>query len=71
MGSFGEQLVTIALALVSLATVAVLVSRNANTAGVITAGTSGFSQAIAVAVSPVTGNESIGPSGGFTGLNGF
>lgn len=71
MGSFGEQLVTIALAIVSLATVAVLVSRNANTAGVISAGAGGFSRAIAVAVSPVTGNEMLGPSGGFSGMNGF
>lgn len=71
MNNFVEQLFTVLAGIVTLATIAVLVSRNANTAGVITAGASGFSQAISAAVAPVTGNVSIGPSGGFTGTGGF
>lgn len=51
----GEKLVTIAVAITGVAILAVLVSKNANTAGVIKAGGSAFSQALAVAVSPVTG----------------
>ena len=55
MSHFGEQIVTIATAIVGVAIIAVLVSRNANTAGVIGAAGSAFSQALGVAVSPVTG----------------
>lgn len=47
---------TVALAIIGVGTVAVLVSKNANTTGVIQAGASGFGNAIAVAQSPVTGN---------------
>lgn len=46
---------TIALAIVGLAIVAVLVSRNANTTGVIQSAASGFNNAIGVASAPVTG----------------
>ena len=56
----GEQIVTVLTAIVGVAIIAVLVSRNSNTAGVIQAGGSAFSNALAVAVSPVTGT-------GFTG----
>lgn len=58
MGSLSplmESLTTIALAIVGLGIVAVLVSRNANTSAVIQAGASGFSNALDVAESPVTG----------------
>jgi hypothetical protein len=51
----GEKIVTIGVAIVGVATLAVLVSRNANTAGVIKAGGSAFSEALRAAVSPVTG----------------
>jgi hypothetical protein len=67
-----EATVTIALAVVGVATVSVLVSKNANTTGVIQAGASGFGTALAVAESPVTGahvtpNLSY-PGGGFGGF---
>lgn len=55
--SITETIVTIALAVVGLATVSVLVSKNANTAGVFQAGASGLANNIAVAESPVTGNQ--------------
>lgn len=58
----GEKLVTIGVAIVGVATLAVLVSKNANTAGVIKASGGAFSDALRAAVSPVTG-------GG--GMNGF
>ena len=58
----GERLVTIAVAIVGAATLAVLVSRNANTAGVIRAGGSAFAEALRAATGPVSG----GSIGGFT-----
>lgn len=64
----GEQmlssLVTVATAIVGVAILAVLVSRQANTAGVIQAGASGFAQDLAAAVSPVTGGSSFSGLGG-------
>lgn len=60
----GEKLVTIAVAIVGVATLAVLVSRQANTAGVIKAGGNAFSEALRAAVSPVTGGG--GGMSGFT-----
>ena len=45
----------VALAIVGVAVIAVLVSKNANTSGVISASGSAFSQALATAISPVTG----------------
>lgn len=49
------SVVTVLLAITGVAIIAVLVSRNANTAGVIQAGASGYSQALSTALSPVTG----------------
>ena len=64
----GEQLftsvVTVLTAIVGVAIIAVLVSKNANTSQVISAGASGFSQSLATALSPVTGSSSFG---GFSG----
>ena len=57
MNSLVEAGVTIALAIVGLGIVSVLVSRNANTAGVVQSLASGFGNDIAVAQSPVTGNR--------------
>lgn len=48
--------VSIALAIVGLAIVAVLVSKNANSTSVIGQSGQSFAQAIACAVSPITGN---------------
>lgn len=57
----GDQLiasvVTVLTAIVGLAIIAVLVSKQANTSGVIQSGGSAFSQAISAAVSPVTGGS--------------
>jgi hypothetical protein len=46
---------TIALAIVGLAVLVALVSRQSNTAGVINAGSSAFNTAIATADAPITG----------------
>lgn len=56
-------IVTIATAIVGIAILAVLVSRNANTAGVIGAAGKAFSSSIGAAVAPVTGGVFSG--GGF------
>lgn len=57
----GEQLVssviTVSVAIVGLAIIATLVSKNANTAQIIGAGGSSFTQALTAAVSPVTGSS--------------
>lgn len=55
MGNIGEQIVTIATAIVGVAIIAVLVSRNSNTANVITSAGNAFAGALGVAVSPITG----------------
>lgn len=52
-----ESVVTIALAIVGVATLAVLVSRNAQTSQVISAGGSAFSGALEAAEAPVTGGN--------------
>ena len=54
----GEKLVTIGVAIVGVATLAVLVSRNANTAGVLKAGGSAFAEALRAATGPVMGGNS-------------
>lgn len=50
-----EGLVTIAGLVVGLGMVSVLVSKNANTAGVVQSVASGFGNDLGVAMSPVTG----------------
>lgn len=55
-----EGLVTVATLIVGVAFIAVLVSNNANTSGVLSAGGSALSTAITAAVSPVS-------SSGYTG----
>jgi hypothetical protein len=57
MDDFVKQITTIAVAIVGVAIIAVLVSKNANTAGVIRASGQAFSQSLATAVSPVTGSN--------------
>ena len=65
----GDQLITsvtsVLMAIVGVAIIAVLVSKNANTTGVIQAGSQGFSGALGTALSPVTGSS--GGFGSFTG----
>jgi len=71
MGHVGEQITAILTAIVGVAIVAVIVSRNSNTASVIGSAAQGFSEAIGVAVSPITGSGgTFGPVTGFAG-NGF
>ena len=60
------SVVTVATAIVGLAVIAVLVSNRANTANVISAGGSAFSNAIGAAVSPVTGGSFGGGNFGST-----
>jgi len=58
-----EKIVTIAVAITGVATLAVLVSKRANTAQVISSAGKAFSGALSVAVSPVTGSGGIGGVG--------
>lgn len=57
MSPLSESIVTIFTAITGVAVIAVLVSKNSATANVVQAGASGFSNALDVAVSPVTGNS--------------
>lgn len=52
-----EQVVTVAVAIVGVAILAVLVSKQSNTSGVISAAGNAFSSALGVAVSPITGGS--------------
>ena len=55
-------------ALIGLAIIAVLVSKQANTTGVISSASTGLNSALATAISPVTGG---GGGGGGFGLGGW
>lgn len=55
MNDLWAGVVTIAVAIVGVATLSVIVSKQSNTAGVISAAGSSFSGALSAAVSPVTG----------------
>ena len=61
-----NSLVTVALAIVGVAIVAVLVSRNAQTTSVVSSVSQGFSNALGTAISPVSGTSGLGgfPGGG-------
>jgi hypothetical protein len=69
MDGFMREAGGIALAIVGLAIVAVLVSRNAQTGSVITSAGNAFSGAIGAAVAPVSGG--FGGYGGYTGNSAF
>jgi hypothetical protein len=62
-----SSVVTVLTAIVGVAIIAVLVSKNANTAGVISAGSKGFAQDLGAALAPVTGG---GGFGSFSGASG-
>ena len=66
MDRLTESVVTIAVAIIGLATLAVLVSRNANTVGVIKAAGGAFNSSLGTAISPVTGGNN-----GVPGLSQF
>lgn len=63
----GDQLissvVTVATAIIGLAIIAVLVSKNANTSRVISAGAGGLATGIQAAVSPITGSGGLNMAG--------
>jgi cephalosporin-C deacetylase-like acetyl esterase len=59
MNRVGEEIATIAVAIVGVAILAVLVSKKADTANVIGAAGKAFGGALGVAVSPVTGGAGI------------
>jgi hypothetical protein len=59
MGNLGTGIVSIALAIIGLATIAVVFSKNADTAGVVKASAGGLAQDISAAVSPITGNTAL------------
>lgn len=73
MNQITEQIAGILGLVVGVAIIAVLVSRNANTAGVLQAGGSAFSSILGTAISPVTGNNPVTPMGNFgmSGMNGY
>ncbi len=52
--------------IIGVAILAVIVSRNSNTVGVIESGGNAFSQILSAAMSPVSGNRVVG-YGGFSG----
>lgn len=55
-----EGMITVITAIVGLGIIAVLVSKNANTTGVLQAGGSALSSSIAAATAPVTGSGAFG-----------
>lgn len=66
MGKIGEQLSVIAIAIVGVAILAVILSKQSNTSSVVAAASQGFSQALGAALSPVTGQSSaLGSFGSF------
>lgn len=66
-----NSIVTVATAIIGVAILAVLVSKNSNTTGVIQAGGNAFGNALGVALSPVSGNgfSSFTGGGGLQGMN--
>ena len=57
---------TVLMAIIGVAIIAVLVSKNANTQGVIASGSAGFGTALGAALSPVT-NSGMASISGFSG----
>jgi hypothetical protein len=71
MNSLVSGIITIAVAIVGVAIVATLVSRNAQTPQVISSAGNAFAQALAAATGPVTGGGGIGNMGGYGMMNGY
>lgn len=63
MNDIMDKVATIAVAIIGVATLAVLVSKKAATPQVIQAAGSAFTSALGVAVSPVTGGGGLGGVG--------
>jgi hypothetical protein len=64
MSEAWSGIISVALAITGIAIIAVILSKNSNTQGVIGAATQGFAADIGAAVSPITG----GSMGGFNNL---
>jgi len=60
-GKFVDGIITVLTAIVGIAVLAVLFSKQANTAGVITAASQGFGGILATAVSPIMGGGGYAP----------
>jgi uncharacterized membrane protein YbjE (DUF340 family) len=58
------SVITVITAIIGVAIIAVLVSRNSNTAQVLTTGGQAFSQVLGTALSPVTGSGALNFTGG-------
>lgn len=54
MDKLGDSIITVMVGIIGLATIAVIVSKNANTSSVISSAGKAFSDAIKAAVSPVS-----------------
>ena len=67
MNEIWGGVVTIATAIVGVAVLAVIVSKNANTSGVISSAGSALATDIGAAVSPVTGGSGLGGFGNILG----
>lgn len=70
MDRITEMLVTILMGIIGVATLAIIISKNSNTAAVIQASASGFGNALDVAISPVTGNT-VAPNLAYPGSSGI
>lgn len=71
MNTITESVVTILTAIVGVAILAVIVSRNSNTSGVLSAAGGAFSNVLGTAVSPITGGNSFGGGFSLPNLGGF
>lgn len=65
----GESVITVLTAIIGVAIIAVLVSKQANTSSVIGAAGKAFSQVLGAAVNPVSNASGLGNLG--SGLGGF
>lgn len=59
-GAIGNAIVSVLLAVIGVAIIAVLVSSQAQTANVLTAGGTAISKVLGSALSPVTGGSTVG-----------
>jgi hypothetical protein len=63
----GTVIVSVLTAIIGVSTLAVILSKNANTANVFTSFSQGFSQILGTALSPITGQSSLGSTLGSIG----
>jgi cell shape-determining protein MreC len=62
---FGDSIITVITAIIGVAIISVLVSKQANTSGVLQSAGSAFSQVLGAAVNPVSNASGLGNLGGF------